>query len=134
MRGFLAVVRRELVERRFILAAAAGVSLIPFVPPLVRGMSGLAAQQVRGEIALFACVAFAMAVAAMLGTASLAPALASRPLAFDFARPLSAAAIWGGRLAAALFLALASAALVGLPTRLAGPLLPGDLFAATDLP
>ena len=36
MRGFLAVLRREVAERRLILVAAAAASLIPIGLPLLR--------------------------------------------------------------------------------------------------
>src|SRR5262249_27267938 len=63
---------------------------------------------------------FALGIAASLGAASLVPRIANRRIAFDLARPVSAAAIWLGSIAAAAILALASAAIVWIPSRLAG--------------
>lgn len=135
MRGFLAIARREIGERKLLLAAAAFASLIPLGVPLVRGLSGANALEARSGTALFLCVAFAGGIAISLGATILVPSIASRRIGFDFARPLSAFAIWGGAVAAALLLAVATGLIVWIPARLAGAALPwNDLYASTGLP
>lgn len=132
MKGFLAVARREIVERRLVLAAAAFASLIPLALPLVRGLSGTGALEARSWAALLLCVAFSGGIAIGLGATMLVPAIVSRRIAFDFARPLSAFAIWGGRLAATLMLAVATALIVWIPASLAGARFPGNEFFAGE--
>ena len=135
MKGFLAIALREIDERKRVLAVAAAASLIPFAVPIVRGLSGPAAAEARSVTALFLCLAFAGGIAVGLGATLLVPSMANRRIGFDFARPVSAFGIWGGRIAAALALALATALIVWIPARLAGPIVPGgDLFAMTGLP
>ncbi len=51
VKEFLAVARRDVRERRFVFAAAAFASLIPFVMPLFRGWIGGSAPEVRSWIA-----------------------------------------------------------------------------------
>ena len=100
MRGFLAIARREIGERKLLLAAAAFASLIPLGVPLVRGFSGANALEARSGTALFLCVAFAGGIAISLGATILVPSIANRRIGFDFARPVSALAIWSGAVAA----------------------------------
>ncbi|MGH9364766.1 MAG: hypothetical protein ACRD1B_05815 [Thermoanaerobaculia bacterium] len=119
MRGFLAVARREIAERRFVFAAAAAASLIPFAVPLVRGLDGQAAAEVRDWLALILAATFAAGLAAGLGATVLASDLASRRLGFHFSRPVSGLAIWAGKLGASSAIALAAGALIWLPAFLA---------------
>lgn len=116
MRAFVAVVRREIRERRQILVAAAVASIIPIVLPALRRLSADA----QGWASLLIALVFALGIAASLGAASLVPRIASRRVAFDLSRPVSAAAIWTGSIAAAAILALAAAAIVWIPARLVG--------------
>lgn len=120
MNGFLAVLRRELLTRRLAFVAAAFAALVPFIGPLARGTHGDVAADERASIAFVVAVAFAFGMAIGLGISMAAPAIANRQIAFDFARPLSSLDISLGRAAAAWVLALASAAIVLLPTLLAG--------------
>ena len=129
MKGFLAVARREVRERRFVFAAAAFASLIPFVMPLFRGWIGGRAPEVRSLIATVLGVGFVLALAVGLGMSMLAPSMANRRIGFDFSRPVSSLALWNGHLAAALLIAALTAAIIGIPAWLAGARIPwSDLF------
>lgn len=135
MKGFLAVARREIGERRLVITAAAFASLLPLGAPVVHGLSGVTAQEARSAIALFLCLAFAGGIAVGLGATIVVPSIGNRRIGFDFARPVSAFDIWGGRISATLLLAVVTGIIVWIPSRLAGPLLPwNDLFANTGLP
>lgn len=135
MKGFLAVTRREIVQRRLLLAAAAVCSVVPFAVTLVRGMSGTEAAEARSWVAFVQALAFAIGLVGVSGASMLAPAMANRRIAFDFSRPLSAFAIWAGHIAAAIFLAMLSAALLWVPAWLMGSLVPwNELFVETELP
>jgi hypothetical protein len=120
MNAFFAIVRREIRERSQILAAAAVASLIPIVLPALRRLSADA----QGWASLLIAFVFALAIAASLGFASLVPRIVNRRVAFDLARPVSAAAIWIGSVAAATLLAVAAAAIVWIPAALSGAAVP----------
>jgi hypothetical protein len=135
MKDFVAVVRREIAERKLLLAAAALCSLIPLATPLMRGLAGENASDARSSAAFLLSIAFAVGTSIGLGCSMLVFPTANRRIAFDFSRPLSGFAIWGGRFAAAMVLAAATAAIVWLPALLAGARLPlNDLLFAPDLP
>lgn len=130
MRGLLAIARREIVERRFVFAAAAAASLISFAVPLVRGLDGQAAAEVRDWLAAILAATFAAGLAAGLGATVLASDLASRRLGFHFSRPVSSLAIWAGKLGASSAIALGAGALIWLPAFLADR----GRFVLTGLP
>ncbi len=120
MRGFLAVARREIVERRQVLYAAAVTSLVPLAVAAIRGLAGTDAAQLRTSIAFLAAAAFYLGIAAALGVSLIVPRIASRRIAFDLSRPVSETAIWAAGVAAATVLAVSSAVIATLPTWLAG--------------
>ena len=128
MRDFFAITRREIAERRLLFAAAAFTSLIPIAAPFVPGNGGASAVDVRGWTAFLISFAFAAGISTGLGGTMCAPSIASRRIGFDFARPVSGIAIWAGRFAAAMLLAVATATLVWIPARLAGATLPWKDF------
>lgn len=116
MKALLAVARREVAEKKFVFAAAAVASGIPFVIPLVRGMSGIGARDVRDAVAVLLSASIAAAFALALGTTTLAADSASGRLGFYLSRPISTASLWAGKLAGALALVLGTAAVVLAPT------------------
>src|SRR5262249_1606310 len=103
MKAFVAIVRREVLERRTVLSAAAVAALPPVGLPALRRLSAAA----QGWASLLIALVFALGIAASLGAAMIVPRIANRRIAFDLARPVSAAAIWIGSIAAATILALA---------------------------
>ena len=84
---------------------AAGVKLFPLDRSWTR--------DVREAAAVVAALALAAGVSLALGAFGLAREIATRRIGFDFARPVSSAAIWAGRLGRAAVLAAGGAALVG---------------------
>ncbi|HET9471492.1 MAG TPA: hypothetical protein VFO24_10335, partial [Usitatibacter sp.] len=120
MRGLLAVAWREIAERRMLFVAAAIAAAGPFAVPWLHGLQGVHAADVRGGTALALSLTFLLGATAFVGGTRLPGALADRRIGFDFARPLSGFAIWGGTLAAALVLAIGSAFLAFAPAALAG--------------
>ena len=119
MKGFLAVARREIEEKWFVFPAALLASFVPFAIPLIRGMHGAAAAEVRDWSALGGAFMFAGGLAAALGATTLASDLAERRIGFYFSRPISGIALWAGNLGAACFMALSVAVLVSAPTLIA---------------
>jgi hypothetical protein len=116
MRGLLAVARREIEEKRFVFLAAAVVSLVPFAVPLVKGMHGSAATEMRDCVALILAATFAAGLAVGLGSTVLASDLAERRIGFYFSRPITGLGLWAGKLGAACLIALGAAAIVYAPT------------------
>jgi hypothetical protein len=119
MNGFMTILRRDLAQHRLVWAAATFAGVVPFLIPVARGMHGLVAEEARAATAVSLSLAFLYALSCFLAGTVIPAGIASRRIGFDFARPLSTAAIWGGTLAAIALLAAGSAALVALPAALA---------------
>jgi len=133
MRGFAAVFRRELAERRLILLAGI-VGLVPLALPLLPGMAGIGAADVRSTASLVLALLASVGLAVLLGATAIGSELAQNRLGFYFARPLSGWAIWAGKLGAALALSLATALLVALPSLAIDGLRSWPLFAELPQP
>jgi hypothetical protein len=133
MTGFFAIARREVREHRVVLVAAAVASLGTLAVPLLH--VGTSAAEVRGVTAFLGAIVFAAGIAIGLGATTLAPGMATRRIGFDFARPLSASAIWGGRLAGAMLLGAGAALILWVPAAIAGARFPwNDLWTAPEPP
>jgi hypothetical protein len=120
VRGFLAVLRREVEERRLLLLAAVAAGFFPFVLPYLPGFEGRDPADVRGGAALALAVVVAGVLSLGLGATVIAGDLAERRLGFYFARPVAGWALWGGKLAGAAVLAVGASLLVLLPALLFG--------------
>lgn len=138
MRAFLAVARRELAEKRFVFLAAIVASLVPFAVPLVRHLGAGPAKEARAFTALLLAGTVGAALALVLGATVLATETATRRIGFYFSRPISALALWAGKMSASLAIALAAFAVVLGPTLLVnrsfaplGDLLPPGTVGAT---
>jgi hypothetical protein len=118
MRGFVAVARREIAERRSVFAAAAVLGLLPFLAPLIPVWRRYGAPEVRLYTAAFFAVAFAAALSLMLGASTVGRDLSERRLGFYFSRPISSGAIWAGKLAGVWLLVVLAAAVILLPAGL----------------
>ncbi|HSN89487.1 MAG TPA: hypothetical protein VL025_22170, partial [Thermoanaerobaculia bacterium] len=120
MRGFLAVLRREVAERWLIAVAALLLGLVPLLAPLLPLGSHLQGPDIRGGTALALALILSYVLALVLGSTVLARDLAERRLAFYFSRPLPGWAIWAGKLGGAALLSLGAGLLVLLPSLLLG--------------
>jgi hypothetical protein len=118
MRGFFAVARREMAERRSVFAAAAVLSILPFLAPLFPLWRRFGAQEARLYAAAFFAVAFAAAISLLLGASAIGRDLSEQRLGFYFARPIGSGAIWAGKLAGVWLLAVLSAAIILFPAGL----------------
>ncbi|HVT58847.1 MAG TPA: hypothetical protein VHR45_10645 [Thermoanaerobaculia bacterium] len=115
MSGLLAVLAREIEERRLLLAAALLLGLLPLAAPALPGMAGGDAALARHEAAVGLSLIVCAVLALFLGGSVIAGDLAERRLGFYFSRPLAGWAIWLGKIGAALLLACGAAILVPLP-------------------
>jgi len=135
MKAIYAVARREIIEKKFVFAAALAVSVMPLLIPVLRGMTGSSGRDLREFLAVFAAWSFAAAVSAGLGASVLAGEIARGRGGFYFSRPLSSASIWFGKLAGSIGIALAAGLLVLIPTLVADRRLDplADLAGSTQL-
>ncbi len=117
MRGFIAVARREIVERRGILAAAGMLAFLPFLSPLLPAARRFGASEARLYTAASLAVAVSGALSFLLGSA-IGREITDKRLGFFFARPVGNNAIWAGKLAGSWLLAVGAAFLVLLPAGL----------------
>lgn len=131
MRRLAAVALREIVERRFVLVAAAAAAMLPFLVPLLPGVPRDDAGTARSVAALILALTFGLGGALLVGASVVGRELAERRLSFHFARPLPAVTVWGGKLAGGLALVLLAELLVYLPASAASGLFPGLLDAST---
>jgi ABC-type transport system involved in multi-copper enzyme maturation permease subunit len=121
MRQALVIARRELAEKRFIFVAAVAFAVLPFLIALIPGARSTAgSRDVIVVAAGLLCIGFTLAVALALGANVIGRDLAENRLSFYFARPVGAASIWFGKVAAAIALIAASFVIILLPARLTG--------------
>jgi hypothetical protein len=119
MKSLFAVARREIVERRMVVLAAAVLGLLVFLVPLFPGAARYGAAQARLLTAGFSAVMFCAFVAFLLGGSTIGRDLTERRLGFYFARPIAEGAIWGGKFLGIWVLVAASALALLLPVGLA---------------
>jgi hypothetical protein len=122
MKGFVAVLEREIFERRLLAVVALILGLVPIVLPLVPGLlpGGFSAEDLRSGLAIGLAMLLTTLFALFIGGTIIAGDLAERRLGFYFARPLSGLAIWAGKTVAALVLVLGCGLLVLAPAALLG--------------
>ncbi|HKH47450.1 MAG TPA: hypothetical protein VKM72_22565 [Thermoanaerobaculia bacterium] len=120
MKGMLTVLARELAEWRLLFLVALVLGLFPLALPWLPNAGGLDPAELRDATALGLAAVAGCVLAFVLGASVLARDLSERRLGFYFVRPLSGAAIWGGKMLGAAILCLGSSALVLLPAVLAG--------------
>jgi hypothetical protein len=114
MKGFVAVARREILQHSDVFLAAlvagilaAGTPLMPFV--------GGPARDIREAAAAVVAILLGAGVSLALGSSVLAREIATRRIGFDFARPVSSAAIWAGKLGGVAVLAGGALLVAALP-------------------
>jgi len=122
VRGFAAVLGRELFERRLLGLVALFLGLAAVTLPLMPGFrpGGVAAADAQGGMAFGFALLLTFLMALFLGGSIIASDLTERRLGFYFSRPLPGWAVWGGKFAAALVLIFGAGLLVLLPAILMG--------------
>lgn len=124
----LVIAGRELAEKRFVFLAAAAFALIAALMPLVPGVHGSGADAVVLAAVILA-TAFALGLAAILGSTIVGRDIAAGRMSFYFARPVGGAAIWFGKLAAAAALVVGSFFIAVAPALIAGPMTVRPIWA-----
>jgi len=134
MKAFVAVVRRDVEERRLLFVGSFVLGLVPLVLPLLPLRAAAAPAELRTATAVTLACLVAAVVAVGLGASFLVGDLASGRIRFYLSLPLRGGALYLGKLAAALLTAVACVVLVLLPSALRGDSLQPALGigAATD--
>ena len=117
----LVIASRELVEKRFVFLAAAAFALVAAVVPFMPGLHGDRAEAVVITATILA-TAFSVGLATILGASIVGRDVVAGRMSFYFARPIGAAAIWFGKLAAAVVLVVASFVITMVPAFVAAPI------------
>lgn len=118
MSAVLGIARQEVSTRRFLLAAAAALSLLAWalravLPP---GWS----RELGQSLALVLFLAFPIAAAIAVGSSLVGRDLAEGRLSFYFSRPLSAGALWAGKFLGGAILVAGAFLCCYLPLALSG--------------
>lgn len=129
MKKFFAIVEREVVERWQLPLGAALLGLLVWLAAWLPQVRRIPFAEVRSGAALAMTAVLLAGAAVALGVLLMSRSLGEGRLAFYYVRPVGAATLWCGKLAAALLLLAASGLLLWLPTLLAG----GSPSLALDL-
>jgi len=121
MRAFVALVIREIDERKALLAAAAVASLLPVLAPLLPSTGPNPAADIREAVLWFVVLTLVPLFALLLGATFVGRDLSEARLGFYFSQPLSGLTIWFGKLAAMMFLIWATELIIMLPTMVMAP-------------
>jgi ABC-type transport system involved in multi-copper enzyme maturation permease subunit len=111
MNATVAIARREIADKKFVLAAALAFAVIPFLLPLLSAGHGAARSTIIVAAGIFAA-GFTVGLAAILGGSFIGRDVSDGRMSFFFARPVSSAAIYWGKLSAALLLVVVSFAII----------------------
>lgn len=120
MKPFLAILGREIAERKLLVVGAAFASLFPIVLPWLPGMSSQRPADLRGGMALGLALITSALLALVLGTTVIGRDLSERRMGFYFARPVPGWALWAGKMLGAALLSVGAGALILLSAFLAG--------------
>jgi ABC-type transport system involved in multi-copper enzyme maturation permease subunit len=113
MNAAVLIASRELRDRTRLFLIAAAMAVVPFASALaVRHDRQLAI----ATVACFLAAAYTGALAVALGVSTIGRELTEKRLSFFFAKPVSAASIWIGKVAAGILTCLSAFAIIILPT------------------
>ena len=98
----LTIARRDLTERFSVFIAAALLSTVPFILTMIPGMPTFRRTDVITTAGGLLSVGFTLGLAIVLGVTMIGRDLTEKRMSFYFSKPISASAIWFGKLAAAI--------------------------------
>ncbi len=104
MNATMAIMVRELVARRDLLVVAFAAAVIASAMPLMPGLQGYTAEDVRTVSSNGLAVGLGWGLSILLGATVLGRDLSENRLGFFFARPVSGLAVWWGKVLAVLIL------------------------------
>ena len=117
MKNLILVIKRELVERAMLMLGALAIGIIILIVPLFMNAR---VREVWNMTSLFASIVFGLGIVAFAASSFVASDQRERRMSFYLGRPLSAPALWTGKMLAAGLLGLICALLVLLPVSLFG--------------
>lgn len=120
MKPFLAILGREIAERKLLFVGAVFASLFPIVLPWLPGLSNQRPEDLRGGLALGLALITSSLLALVLGATVIARDLGERRIGFYFARPVPGWALWAGKMLGAALLSLGAGALILVLSVMAG--------------
>ena len=121
MSHVFAIARRDLAERTYIFLTAAVLAVLPFILP--RRMMSVASfnySDVITTIGSIVAVGFTLGLAVMIGVTMIGRDLSEKRMSFYFSKPLSASAIWFGKLIAAVITLVVCFFVLFIPSYLFG--------------
>ena len=118
MKGFWAIVVRELKDKRTLLIGALVLGVIPWIAPFLPGLRRFNPDDVRGAFVILLGMSLPPALGLGLGASVVGEEVAGRHLGFYFARPLAAWSIWSGKMLVALLVPLTASVLIFIPPTL----------------
>jgi hypothetical protein len=104
MNATVVIARRELAEKQFVLLAAIAFALLACLVPFVPGVHAGQKREAIVVVSTVLAVGFTLGLSTILGATIIGRDLSEGRLSFYFSRPIPAAAIWFGKLIAALVL------------------------------
>lgn len=113
----LIIASRELRERSRVFLMAAAMAVLPFIMILIPSTRDNRPEMIA-MLAGFLAVALSLGVAIAQGASTIAGELVQRRLSFYFSKPVSPAAVWFGKMIAALLTSFVSFAIIAVPSML----------------
>jgi hypothetical protein len=107
---------REITSRRELILLAVAVSIISALVPYLPGVEAADTMDLRSVASVTSALTLGWLLAILFGATLVGRDLAEGRLGFYFSRPLSARAIWGGKIVAAIFLVWLCEVIVLLPS------------------
>jgi ABC-type transport system involved in multi-copper enzyme maturation permease subunit len=127
MNAITVIAARELRDRSRLFIVAACMGVVPFLTALVPAARADRSTAVA-TVAGFLAVAYSAALALAFGVSMIGGELAEKRLSFYLARPIAPAALWFGKVAAALLTVAGAFAIIVLPAWLAARTGWGELW------
>lgn len=120
MSKVMAIAAREISGRRSVLITAALLALMPYALLLLPSFSRFSSAQVVAMSAVSIAICYVFGLALALGTTFIERDIAEKRISFYFAKPISGAAIWFGKVGGALLTLFGCAALIVIPSLAGG--------------
>ena len=112
----MAIAAREIRERKFVFLMAALAALIPFMAALLPATKQSDPLTVIVVTSMVVAIGVTLGLSVVLGGSIVSRELAERRLSFYLSKPVSAAAIWFGKLTGAIVIAGVAFAIIFLPS------------------
>src|SRR5262249_8806821 len=97
MKKAMVIARRELTEKRFVFLTAIAFAALALIVPFLPGVHPSERRNAIAMASIMFSTGFTIGLAAILGSNLIGRELSEGRLSFYFAKPLSAASIWFGK-------------------------------------